>query len=209
LFSDCGYSTLVRRSSSDGDLAACVWSRREVPRQHLLKLFADASESVKLKLTSEDPRKAGVILEMVAQASHQIQSRAREKSPGYAAAYAHVRSLYASGGLGEPQLADFARAGEFDETTVALSLLCDLPIGLVERIFVDERSEQIIVIAKATDLSWETVKAVLLLQAKPRSGLAPKLDQCFETFTRLKGETAKKAIQFYRLRERATKPRLH
>jgi hypothetical protein len=106
-------------------------------------------------------------------------------------------------------LAQFARADKFDETSIALSLICDLPIALVERAFVDKRSEQIIVIAKATGLSWETVKAILLLQAKTRNGLTPKLELSFETFTRLKMETAKKAIQFYRLRERATTPRPH
>jgi uncharacterized protein (DUF2336 family) len=208
-FSEFGYSTLVQRSPGDDDLAMCIWSRPEIPRQHLLKLFADASESVKLKLTSKDPRKAGLILEIVAQALQQIQTRARETSAGYAAAHAHVQSLHASGGLGETQLAEFACAGKFDETAVALSFICDLPIALVERAFVDERSEQIIVIAKATGLSWDTVKAILLLQAKTRNSLTPKLEQSFETFTRLTVNTANKAIQFYRLRERATTPQPH
>lgn len=208
-FSEFAYSTLVQRSLSDDDLAACIWSRPEIPRQHLLKLFADASESVKLELTSKDPRKANFILEIVAQASHQIQTRAREKSAGYAAAHAHVQSLHASGGLGEAHLAEFARVGKFDETAVALSYICELPIALVERAFVDDRSEQIIVIAKAFGLSWETVKAILLLQDKVKNDSKRKLDQRFETFTRLQVETAKKAIRFYRLRERATTPRLH
>lgn len=209
IFSEFGYSTLVQRSLSDGELAACIWARPEIPRQHLLKLFADASESVKLELTSKDPGKASVILEIVAQASHQIQTRAREKSAGYAAALAHVQSLHALGGLGEAQLAEFARAGKFDETSIALSFICKLPIALVERAFVDERSEQIIVIAKAFGLSWETVKAILLLQDKVKNDSKRKLDQHFETFTRLQVETAKKAIQFYRLRERATSPPPH
>jgi uncharacterized protein (DUF2336 family) len=206
-FSEFGYSTIVQRSLSDDDLAACVWSRPEIPRQHLLKLFAEASEAVKLTLISKDPRQASSILEIVAQASHQIQTRAREKSAGYAVALAQVQSLHAGGGLGESQLADFACAGKFDETSIALSYICDLPIGLVERVFVDDRSEQIIVIAKAIGLAWETVKAMLLLQAKNKNGPKHKLDQHFETFARLQVGTAKKAIQFYRLRERATTPR--
>lgn len=208
-FSEFGYSTLVQRSSSDDDLAACIWTRPEIPRQHLLKLFAEASESVKLELTSKDPRKASVILEIVAQASLQIQTRAREKSAGYAAALAQVQSLHAAGGLSKPQLAEFARAGKFDEAVIALSLICELPISLVERAFVDDRSEQIIVIAKAFDLSWETVKAILLLQDKVKADSKRKLDQHFETFARLHVDTAKKAIQFYRLRERATTPLPH
>jgi uncharacterized protein (DUF2336 family) len=206
-FSEFGYSTLVQRSAGDTGLAARIWLRPEVPRQHLLKLFADASESVKLELTSKDPRKANSILEIVAQASHQIQTQARETSAGYAAAHAYVLSLYKSDGLGEAQLAEFARASKFDETAVALSLMCDLPISLVERAFVDERSEQIIVIARAIGLAWDTVKPILLLQAKTRNGVIHKLDQSFETFTRLKADTAIKAIRFYRLRERAATPR--
>ncbi len=208
-FSEFGYSTLVQRSSSDGDLAVCVWSRPEIPRQHLLKLFAEASESVKRELTSKDPRKANVILEIVAQASHQIHARAREKSASYAAAYAHVQSLHESGRLDETQLAEFARAGKFDETMISLSFLCALPIALVERAFIDARSEQVIVIAKAFGLAWETVKAILLLQDSVKNDSKRKLEQHFETFTRLKVDTAKKAIQFYRLHDRAMAPRPH
>ncbi len=208
-FSEFGYSTLVQRSSSDGDLAVCVWSRPEIPRQHLLKLFAEASETVKRELTSKDPRKANVILEIVAQASHQIHARAREKSASYAAAYAHVQSLHESGRLDETQLAEFARAGKFDETMISLSFLCALPIALVERAFIDARSEQVIVIAKAFGLAWETVKAILLLQDSVKNDSKRKLEQHFETFTRLKVDTAKKAIQFYRLHDRAMAPRPH
>jgi hypothetical protein len=60
--------------------------------------------------------------------------------------------------------------------------------------------------AKAAGLSWETIKAILLLQARIKNGSTRTFDQDFETFMRLKMETAKKAIQFYRLRERAVTP---
>lgn len=204
-FSEFGYSTLVQRSSRDDDLALCVWSRPEIPRQHLLKLLADASESLKLKLASKDPRKAGLILEIVAQASREIQSRTRGKSVAYEAAYAHVLSLHRSDRLSETQLAEFARAEMFDETTIALSHMCDLPIGSVERALVDGQLEQIIILAKAIGLSWETTKAILLLQIGTGNASTHKLDQYFEIFVRLKAETARKAIQYFRLRERAVK----
>ena len=202
VFSEVGYSTLVQRSLDDDNLATCIWSRPEIPRQHLLKLFAEATASLKLKLTTKDPRKAGVLLEIVAQASQQVQTRAREASPGYAAAQAYVQSLQQADKLDEAQLAEFARAGKFDEAAVTLAFICNLPIDLVERAFV-ERSEQIIVIAKATGLSWGTVKNILSLQPRAKNGSPPNLDQAFEVFTRLKVETARKALQFYRLRERA------
>ena len=208
-FSEFGYSTLVRRSSSDDYLAACVWSRPEIPRQHLLKLFVDASESVKRELTKKDPGKAGLILEIVAQATNRIQTRTRERSARYAAARAHVSSLHESGKLGEAQLAEFACSEKFDETIVALSMICDLPVDPIERAFTDDRSEQIIVLAKAAGLSWETTKVILLLQAGTNNASTRKFDRHFETFTQLKGETAKKALTFYRMRERAQMPRLN
>src|SRR5262245_50658588 len=164
-FSEFGYSTLVRRSYGDDGLALCVWSRPEIPRQHLLRLFAQASGTVRPKLEPADRRKGKLIREMVAQASDQLQTEVRERSAEYAAARRHVQSMHASGTLSDASLKAFAQAGRFDETALALSLLCDVPIGLVERALVDNWSEQILVLAKAIDLSWDTTKAMLLVQA--------------------------------------------
>ena len=205
-FSEFGYSTLVRRSQQDGKLALLVWIRAEIPRRHLLKLFADASESVRLTLEATDRRKADLIREMVAAASDEIQTIAREKSTGYAAAYSLVENLHKSNKLSEGKLASFARDGKFDETAVALSILCNLPIGLIERAFMQKWSEQLLVIAKALDLSWNTTKTILLLDSGVKDASAPELDECFRSFTRLQAETAKKALRFYRLREQAATP---
>ena len=147
--------------------------------------------------------------EIISQASNRIQASAREKSVTYAAAQANVQALHASGDLDEARLAEFAHAGKFDETAVALSLMCDLPITLIERALVEERAEQIIVIARAFGLKWETVRFILLLQDKVKDDVKYKFEQQFAIFARLSADTAKKAIQFYRFRERATTPRPH
>lgn len=205
-FSQFGYSTLVQRSAGDDELAVCTWSRPDIPRQHLLRLFAEASETVKLEFTKKDPCKAGLIAETVTLASGRIQTQARETSPQYAAARARVRSLYDAGELSEAKLTEFALGEMLDETVVALSFVCDLPVNLVEHVFVQERSEQIIVLAKANEMSWDTTKAILKLQAGTRHS-KQQSERSFETFMRLKVETAKKAVGFYRLRERAMTPR--
>lgn len=205
-FSEFGYSTLVRRSSGDDDLAACTWSRPEIPRRHLLKLFADASDSVKRRLSKEDPRKAVLIAEMVTRAASQLQTQTRERSADFAKASASVQSLHEAGKLDETALFDLANSEKFAETALAFSLICDLPVSLVERALVEERSEQILVLAKAVGLSWKTTKAILLLQARAERSTGD-LDKLLETFLRLKPETARKAVQFYRLRERSLTPR--
>jgi uncharacterized protein (DUF2336 family) len=206
-FSEFGYSTLVQRAVNDKDLAISVWTRPEIPRQHLLKLFAEASESVKASLAAEGYHRTNTILEVIAQASENIRSQAREKSPGFTAARNRVQALYTAGKLGEGELAAFARGGKFDETCIALSLISNLPIAVVERAFVDQRPEQLIVVGRAVGLAWETVKAMLALCVDFGISTTSELELSFETFMRLKVETAKKAIRFYRLREKAGKPR--
>ena len=89
--------------------------------------------------------------------------------------------------------------------TIALSLMAGLSIGMIERAIANQRTEQILVLAKAIGLGWDTAKAVLLLQAGANGTSGPELDQCCETFARLRQDTAQKAIRFYRLRERAAK----
>jgi len=205
-FSEFGYSSLVRRSSGDDEMAVCTWSRPEIPRRHLLELFAEASEAVRRRLSKQDPRKAALIAETVTRAASQLQTRTREGSADFAGASARVQSLRDAGKLDESALFDFANLQKFAETVLALSITCDLPVGLVERALVEERSEQVLVLAKAIGLTWKTTKAILLLQARAEKSAA-ELERLLQTFLRLKPETAAKAVQFYRLRERSLTPR--
>ncbi len=204
--SEFGFSTLVERSQGHDDLALTVWLRPELPRQHELELFARASDAVRAKFEVADPRKAALIRGMVAHASDQIQTKARNTDTRYAAARAHVGSLQAAGRLDEGQLAAFARAGDFDAAAIALSLMTDLPIGLIERAIVNHRPEQVFVLTKAIGFGWETTEAILLLQAGPAGGSKHDLERCRAAFARLQETTAAKALSFYRLREKAAAP---
>jgi len=100
-------------------------------------------------------------------------------------------------------IVSFAKSLDFDRTAVALSLMCDLPIELIERVIVQNRNEQLLVMAKAIELSWEATKAILLLRAGPMASSTDEIERAFISFIRLRPKTARTAIQFYRLRERA------
>jgi uncharacterized protein (DUF2336 family) len=206
-FSDFGVSSLVRKARDDGDLALCVWSRPDIPRQNLVKLFVDASESVQNQLIEADPRRADLIKAMVAQATDDIQTKARAGSNNFAQASHHVRELNAAGKLNEDRLLDFAEEGSFDKVVAALSLMCDIPIGAIERAFVQNQTEQIVILARGLDLSWGTTLKLLLLHAGVNGSSRAQLDVTFANFYRLRPDTARTALKFYRMREKANQPK--
>ena len=80
-------------------------------------------------------------------------SLTRVGSNDFSEAQSYVIALHATGNLGETQLSAFADEGSFEKVVAAMSLMCDLPTGPVERPFVQNQTEQILVLAKAINLS--------------------------------------------------------
>jgi len=197
-FSQTGFSGLVKKAADDGDLALSLWSRPDIPRHVLVKLFVDASEVVRSQLTPADPSQAEAIRSAVAQASDQLQTKARARSADFAEAKSYVDSLHAAGRLNEAQLHGFAKEGSFDKVTLAIALMCNLPIEVIERAFVQNQPDQVLILAKAIDLSWVTTVTLLFLQASASGSPRPHLDQCLASFSRLQPKTAQTALQFYR-----------
>jgi hypothetical protein len=64
---------------------------------------------------------------------------------------------------------------------------------------VHDTGDQILVLAKSIDFSWKTTRAILMLD----SGV--NAEEYIDRYKKLRRETARSAIQFYRLRERAAK----
>ncbi|MHC2711196.1 uncharacterized protein (DUF2336 family) [Bradyrhizobium diazoefficiens] len=202
-FSVQGMSRLTGRARDHGALAICIWARPDIPRASLLKLFVHASEMVRRKLEAADPRQAALIRSAIAESSDELHTMARAGSSEHARALAEVRSLHSGGQLDEAHVLDFIGERSFDKTAVALSLMSDLPIGAIERALVRSEPEQILILAKAIGLSWDTTKAILTFQPGSPHEAKERLELCFASFLRLKPNTAKAALQFYRLRERA------
>ena len=205
-FSEFGVSNLIQKAGSDESLALSVWSRTDIPRHNLVKLFAEASEALQNRMIQADPRRTELIRAAVAEATDRIQDNTRAISADLAEARSCVDALQSAGKLNEEQLHAFARDGSFEKVTAALSLLCELPIAVVERAFVQKHTDQILVMARAINLSWVTTVALLLLQAGVNGSSRQQLDQCFTRFSRLQTNTARTALQFYRMRKKASRP---
>jgi uncharacterized protein (DUF2336 family) len=201
-FSEDGYSRILARTHTDSNLAVGMWLRADIPRRHLLTLFTNASEVVRMKLETATPGSASVLGKILNEIATEMHGFARAQSSEHKTARGRVEALYADGGLNEARLKEFAVAGEFNAATVALSLLCNLGIDTIERSVADGRAEVIVIFASAIELRWETVRAILNLRTRRNENSTDYLENALASFTRLKPETARKAINFFRLRDR-------
>jgi uncharacterized protein (DUF2336 family) len=208
-FSEHGFARLIDRSDGDDELAFCVGARRDIPRHHFLKLLAKASQSVRLKLESEDQLNTKEIHRAVAAVAGHVQAKSAAASRNYAAARSRVGELSASKQLGESHIEGFAKANQFEETTVALAQLCDLPVEAVERAMIQDRSETILIMARAAGLNWPAAKAVLLLRAGDRGLAIHELEQSLASYARLKQKTAQEIVRFQRKRWAEAMRHLH
>lgn len=199
-FSEFGYGTLVRRADGDDELASIVGSRGDLPRLHLLRLLADASEVVRRKLEAADPLSSNSIRRAIADTVSNIRAKVEGISRDYVAARASVEALRAAGNLDDAVVAAFARAGKFEETAVTLALLSDLPLGEIEAAMLGERPESLVILAKAIGMTWPTVKAILGVCGQNAGIPNHKLDLCLGTFSRLKPATARQVLGFQRKR---------
>jgi hypothetical protein len=113
-----------------------------------------------------------------------------------------VAALHQAGKLDEAKVREFATTGKIDEATVALSILCDLPIDTCQRAMMQSRVEPVLLLAWAIGLSWITTKTLLLLRADSGAVSSAEIEEGLASFNKLQPEAARKGLQILRLRQR-------
>src|SRR5215471_10765273 len=177
VFSSKGFDTLVKRSRGDDTLSFCVGVRPDLPPQLLEQLIAAASEKVAGKLVAEREFAKADIDRVVDEVAGRIHTEAAQQPLGYAAAQVLAESLQRAGLLTSAKLQEFAAAGRFEEIVACLSVLSNVPTAAIERYMRDTNSEQLLVLAKATGLTWEATRAIMTLAAKRHRRSANGIDQ--------------------------------
>jgi len=201
VFSNSGFLHLVRRSEGDSILAESVGLRKDIPRHLFQQLISKASDEVRKKLERERPDMEPHILTAVVDVTGAIHARFGPASKDYFAAKKAVAKLHERGELNEDKVFEFAHSLKFNETAVAMSLLCQLPIDVVERALVDKDREPIMILAKARDFSWATAMALLFLGAPNYRITAGDLERMKTDFLRLNTQTSRKVLATYRSRK--------
>ena len=195
--SEGSFRELVVRAGDDAQLALHVGTRRDIPRHHFLKLLETASASVCSKIVAANPQFTGAVQGAVTEVIDDINLEVRNKSRDHAKAKRKVKRLKYWRELRETNVHAAARAQNFEQTVMALSVLAGCPIEMAERAVLNENPGVVQVVAKAAGCSWATVRALLLMTAADRRMSKMDLDRARENFERLETQTAKRVLEFY------------
>jgi uncharacterized protein (DUF2336 family) len=201
--SDFGFLHMIKRSEADSILAEHLGLRKEIPRHMFQQLIAKASDDVKRKLELERPDLVGEIRASVTDVTRKLHSKFGPASKSYFDAKRLVTGQHQYGNLNENSILEYARSHKIEEATVGLSLLCSLPVDVVERALIDNNKEMTLILAKALDFEWETAMSMLFLAAKDHRISARDLDDMREEFALLNVETSQSVLRFYRSRKSA------
>ena len=122
-FSETGYAKLVERAEGNDDLAASVGLRSSIPRHHLLRLLAKASDTVREKLQAAHPETREAIDGVVKAGRRERAASARRADDAdVMAARRYVGKLHEAGELNEARSRSSPATSKFNETNAAICL---------------------------------------------------------------------------------------
>jgi uncharacterized protein (DUF2336 family) len=201
--SDGSFRKLVVRAGDDAQLAQHVGTRRDIPRHHFLKLLETASASVCSKIAAANPQFIDAVQGALTEVIDDMNLEVRSTSRDHAKARIKVKRLNDWKELGEANVHTAARAQNFEQTVMALSVLAGCPIEMTERAVLNENPGAVQILAKAAGCSWATVKVLLLMNAADRRMSKMDLERAREHFEQLETRTAKRVLEFYDARRNA------
>ncbi len=206
-FSEKGLLVLIRRSAGDDVLAERLGERKEIPAHLFLKLLSVASERVRAKLRASHPQAGGEIDRVVEEVTDRMKAQAVARPRDYSARVEALGERYIAGRLTESDLAKFAHGGQLEDAVVTLALIAKVPVPVVDRAMQSERSDIILVIARAIGLKWATTKLILQLWAGPKILPPEEMQRSLAAFEQLNPATATHLLRFHATppSERATK----
>jgi len=200
LFSQAGYSALIKRVGKDGVLTLAVGQRDDLSDQLLKELLAGSIDVVRRRLFDvvKPGRQAAIgrAMSQISGGAGPVESR-RDFAPAQRA----IMALHRSGGLNESALLGFARSHHYEESVAALSAMSGVNIATLDRLISGDRHDPLLIVGKALGLEWATVRALILLRLGPVRVPSPTdIEKVRSNFMHLMPSTAERVVGFWRTR---------
>jgi len=203
LFSQAGYSALIKRAGQDGVLAITVGQRDDLSGQQLKDLLAGSIDIVRRRLFEVvKPGRQTAIK----QATSEISGipGPSESRRDFAPAQRTILALHSAGELNEAALLGFAKTYKYEESVAALSAMSGVKIATLDRLIAGDRYDPILIASKAVGLEWATVRALILLRLGPQRVPSPTdIESARVNFARLMPSTAERVVSFWQTRQSA------
>jgi uncharacterized protein (DUF2336 family) len=195
--SEDGFSALVKRAEKDGVLAETVGQRPDIPSRLFRELVLHATEVVRKRLlATAKPETQAEIRRVLARIADEMRGA---KPHDYTDALRKLRVLQEAGKLDESVLVDCARTGRYEEMVARLSLLCGVPIEVVDRLIGGDRPDPVLILCKAVGFGWETAQAIIRARTGGKPVGSHTLESALANFERLSPPTAMRVVRFWQL----------
>jgi uncharacterized protein (DUF2336 family) len=204
-FSETGFAALLKASETDEKLAERTGLRLDIPVRLLRELLMRATEAVRSKLLSQAPPELQDEVRLALRRASDAVDRESSAPRNFQAAKAFVELLKQNNELDESTLLRFAQAGKYEETAVAISLLCSASLEIIKPLMQSPRDDGLLIPCKVAELNWSTVSAVM--DAKLPSNAQPKQDRerLKNDFAKLTKPNAERLLRFWQVRHVSVK----
>ena len=137
-FSDQGFSSIVARAGADDELVEILGLRADFPAHLMGDLLRRAKETVRNRLLAIAPP---AIQEEIRQVLNEIAREAQPPARNFGVAEELVKLMKELSELDDAAVYNFAEAKKFDEVTVALAVLNDMPVEMTARLMEGPRAD--------------------------------------------------------------------
>jgi uncharacterized protein (DUF2336 family) len=203
LFSQTGYSALIKRAGHDGVLTLAIGQRDDLPEALLKDLMAGSIDIVRRRLLEAvKPVRQAAIRQAISELAGGTERV--EGGRDFGPAQRTIMALHDAGDLNEAALLGFAKAHKYEESIAALSAMAGVKIATLDRLIAGERYDPILIVGKVIGLEWVTVRALILLRLGPsRVPSAVDIESARVNFARLMPSTAERVVGFWQSRQSA------
>ena len=202
-FSEGGYSSIVARASADDELVEILGLRGDLPENCMRDLLRRAKDTVRARLLAIAPP---ALQEEIRKVLNIIAREAPPPGRSFGVAEELVKLMKKGlNELDDAAVYNFAESKKFDEVTVAIAVLNEMPIEMVARLMEGPRADLLLIPCRSARLNWPTVESILRNRPVMPSINGQTLEIAERDFRKLSMETAQRTVRFWQLHNRIEK----
>jgi uncharacterized protein (DUF2336 family) len=201
-FSEEGYSNIVARASVDDELVEILGLRGDLPVNCMRDLLRRAKDAVRARLLAIAPP---ALQEEIKQVLNTIAREAPAPGRNFGVAEEYVKLMKGLNELDDAAVYNFAESKKFDEVTVAIALLNEMPIEMMARLMEGPRADLLLIPCRSARLNWPTVESILRNRPVMPAVNEQTLEVAERDYRKLSMETAQRTVRFWQLHNRIEK----